>query len=51
MCLSGSDAIASSVHIENWGDDQTNDPFSQISCLQQLSTLDALEENLKLHNR
>lgn len=48
MCSSGPDApIASSVHMETWGNDQANYPFSQISCRQQLSILDASEENIK----
>lgn len=51
VCLSGSDGTASSVHVETWENDQTNDPFSQISCLQQLSTVDDSEENIKLHIR
>lgn len=48
MCLSGPDAaIASSVHMETEGNYWANYPFSQISCLQQLSILDASEENIK----
>lgn len=48
MGSSGPDAaIASSVHMETWGNYWANYPFSQISCLQQLSILDASEENIK----
>lgn len=48
MCSSGPDATAaSSVHMETWENYQANYPFSQISCCQQLSVLDASEENIK----
>lgn len=48
MCSSGPDAArASSVHMENWGNYQANYPFSQRSCRQQLSILNASEENIK----
>lgn len=50
LCLSGPDAaLASSVHMETWGNYWANYPFSQISWLncQLLSILDASEENMQ----